>query len=152
MPVYTSSVTLPVPVDKVFAFYTDLHNLARMALPELNMRVVRAQLPLRKGSHVQFGLRPGMFPFEVKWEAVISAFEVNLVFEDRQIHGPFDRWRHRHEFKALENGHTLVTDTIDFGAPMGLFGRLAASMFVGARIEHSFRHRERVLRRAFGHG
>ncbi|MCB2155782.1 SRPBCC family protein [bacterium] len=144
---YQDSIIVEAPVERVFTFYTDLKNLARMTLPEYNMRIVRAEIPLRQGSRIRFSLRPRGIPIEVKWDSVICEFEENRAFADCQTKGPFEHWVHRHEFDALDDHRTRVTDTIEMGAPLGLFGRMAESLFVSSRLERMFEHRKRVVKK-----
>jgi len=149
MHVYRDSIIIAAPIEEVFDFYVDLRNLTRMTTRDLHMRVLKAELPLREGSRVRFSLRHRIVPFEVRWDAVISRFERPRVFEDRQTHGPFDRWVHRHEFLDLGGDRTEVTDTIECGVPLGVLGRMAERYVVGAKLEELFRHRRSVVRREF---
>jgi ligand-binding SRPBCC domain-containing protein len=147
MQTHRDSFILRAPAGSVFDFYTNLENLARMASGDVTMRVARAETPLRLGSRVHFVLGHRAFPMEVRWEAEITAFEPGRLFEDRQVKGPFEHWVHRHEFEQLGDGRTMVTDTIEVGAPMGVFGRLAERLLVGHKIDELFRQRREVLRR-----
>lgn len=144
---YQDSMIIEAPVERVFAFYTELKNLSRMTLPEYHMRIVRAEIPLRQGARIRFTLRPKVLPIEIKWDSVICEFELNRVFCDCQVKGPFEHWVHRHEFDPLDAHRTRVTDTIEFGAPLGLFGRMAEGLFLGHHLERMFEHRKRVVRR-----
>ena len=136
---YQDSVIVGAPVERVFAFYTDLKNLTRMTPPEYHAgyRVVPWLI----------ALRPKGFPIEIKWDSVICEFEENRIFADCQIKGPFEHWVHRHEFDALDDHRTRVTDTIEFGAPLGLFGRMAESLFIGSRLQRIFEHRKKIVKR-----
>lgn len=147
MKIFRDSLTLDVPVDRVFQYYIDLENLARMTTPDLQMRVTRAELPLRVGARVSFALAPRSLPIEVRWDAEITAFEQNRVFEDTLVRGPFDHWVHRHEFRPVDDQRTEVTDTIEVGAPLGMFGRMAERFLIAGKIEEQFRHRARLVRR-----
>lgn len=146
---FRDTVIIAAPIEPVFAWYTDLKNLVRMMPPDLRVRIVKADAPLRKGSRVRFAVAYGSFPLEMTWEMLIVEFEMNRHFADRQTKGPFDHWLHRHEFRSLENGHTEVTDTLEIGAPMGIFGRMAEKTFVTAQLRAIFDHRRAVLRKVF---
>lgn len=151
MKVFRDSLIIDAPVEKVFAFYTDIRNLTRMVPPSMGMRVVKADLPLRFGSRVRFGVRPrGIpLPFEVTWDARISEFEPNRLFTDKQVRGPFEHWVHRHEFRPLDGGRTEVIDVIEVGAPLGVFGQFLERMYFTHKIHDVFGHRRRVLRAEF---
>jgi len=149
---YSDSVVVPAPVADLWAYYTNPQSLAELTLPSLGMRVVKADLPLAEGSRVRFALRPRGFPLEVRWDARITEFRPPTTFTDRQVRGPFEHWVHRHDFEGLPDGTTRVVDSLEIGAPLGLFGRIAESLLVGQKIEALFEHRRRVLLRRFAAG
>ncbi|MCF6476122.1 cyclase [Nonomuraea sp. MG754425] len=58
--------------------------------------------------------------------SVISACEPPSSFVDEQASGPFRRWRHLHTFEPAHDGAaTLMTDVVDFAAPVPPLGALA---------------------------
>ncbi len=140
---------LHATLDDVWAYYTNVRNLTKMTLPSMHMRLVKAELPLRLGSRIRFGLRPVGIPWEITWDARICDFEEKVCFADKQIRGPFEHWVHRHEFRDLGDNRIEICDTIEVGAPMGIFGRFAESMILGQKIHTLFDHRRKILRRDF---
>jgi ligand-binding SRPBCC domain-containing protein len=142
---YVSEMRIDAPIESVWNFYTTLDNLSNLTLPHLHLRVLKAEQPLRKGARITFGVRRG--PVPVTWESVIDTYDPPHCFVDRQVSGPFRHWVHRHEFESLEGG-TLVRDTIEFGNPRGILGRMAAAVLLDHEIQELFRHRERVVRKS----
>lgn len=149
MQTYEDSIIIEATPEDLFAYYTDLGNLARMVPPAFKMRVVKAQLPLREGSLIRFGLRPRAIPFEVTWDARVIEFEAPNVFADKQVRGPFEYWQHRHEFTPLEDGRTLVRDTIQAGAVRGMLGMMLEHTVLKQMIQKTFDYRRNVLRARF---
>lgn len=147
---FTDVVSIGAPREAVFDFYASLDGLQKMLIPQLGVRVVRADLPLREGSQVEFEISPSGFPIRVSWVSGITLFRRPEVFEDRMVRGPFQYWVHRHEFKALADGKTEVVDQLEFDAPMGMLGRMASSLLLAEKIEELFRHRKEMLKRQFG--
>ncbi len=143
------SIELAAPVPAVFAYYADPANVARMAPPQLNVRLVHGDSPVRLGSRVVFAIRPRMVPFDVKWTLEISEFEKDRLFVDRLRSGPFAHWVHRHLFDEVRPGVTRVTDEIEFGAPVPLFSWVVRTGFVQDRLRELFAFREQVLRDEF---
>ncbi|MDK2970441.1 MAG: hypothetical protein PWP23_196 [Candidatus Sumerlaeota bacterium] len=148
---YRDSFIVNAPLERVFSYYTDIHSLQKMTPPMMGMRIVKAETPLRRGALIQFKLRPRGIPFDVKWVSRIVEFEENRVFADRQLKGPFDHWVHRHEFRALDDGRTEITDTIEAGTPLGFLGVLLEGILLGQGIQTLFDHRRHVVRDAFAH-
>jgi uncharacterized protein len=142
----SSRTILAASPSEVFAFYADVSNVPAMTPPDLQLEVRRAETPLKEGSRVLFAIRPSFIPFEMLWLLRIVDFVPGEQFAESLIDGPFDRWTHRHEFRALPDGRTEVTDTIEFGALKGMVRYLATGSFVKSRLEDTFRHRERVLK------
>ena len=76
----------------------------------------------------------------VTWEAThfgirqrltveITKFERPRLFEDEMISGAFKSMRHSHAFSGDEH-FTLMTDTFEFRAPLGILGRVAEALFL----------------------
>jgi len=141
---FVSEMRVDAPLEKVWAFYSNPNNLPKLTLPNMHLRVLRADTPLRKGSRIVFGVRRG--PIHVTWESVIAEFEPPNLFTDLQTKGPFDHWLHRHEFESLDGG-TRIRDTLEFGRPRGILHRMATALFLDHEIHELFRYREKVARR-----
>jgi ligand-binding SRPBCC domain-containing protein len=154
---------VPFPIPRVFAFFSDLENLARIMPPEADARLDQLHLlppapptdavvPTRAagiGSLIVTSFR--IFPFlplRAQWIARVTEFEWNHHFADVQQKGPFKRWHHRHEFlPENRNGidGTVVSDAIEYEVGYGPLGALAHSLFIGRQMRATFAHRQRVL-------
>ena len=66
-------------------------------------------------------------------------------FVDQQASGPFAYFTHRHQFRELQGG-TLMVDDFDYGAPLGVFGRLADRLFLERYMRHLLVERARVIK------
>lgn len=157
MSVLTFHITLPAPLDEVWAFHEDV----RRALPELSppsSRVVieSADLPVRVGSKIVIRGK-GPLGLPLRWVAMIvehrppdtSHGKARAVFVDEQESGPFAAWRHEHTFEEVSPGATRLTDRITYRVPLGPLGVVANTFFVRRQIVAMFRHRHEVLRRTF---
>lgn len=141
---FVSEMRIEAPLAKVWEFYVDPYNLPKLTLPHMHLRVLRADLPMHKGSRIVFIVRRG--PIQTRWESVIAEFEQTRMFSDHLVKGPFDTWRHRHEFEADGDG-TRVRDTLEIGVPLGFFGRMAAAVFLDHEVHELFRYREWMTRK-----
>lgn len=160
---FESEQWLPQPVEKVFAFFADPHNLPRIMPPAmdaklLNLRLVAAGLGSSGGPAsvagagsemvLSFRLLPGL-PFRGKWVARIMECETNHFFTDLQAKGPFKTWHHRHEFlPQVRDGvaGTLIRDVVDYEVGFGLLGSLADRLFLRRRLQHTFAWRQKAVR------
>jgi ligand-binding SRPBCC domain-containing protein len=95
---------------------------------------------------------------EVTWEAThfglrlrltsrITEFEPPTRFTDAMVRGPFRRFRHEHQFLAVEGGTEMV-DTFDYTSPLGPLGRLADGLVLRRYMTRLLRERNAYLKRA----
>ena len=143
MSVFQKSVLLDAPVDKVFAFHERPDALALLspAFPPVRM-ISRTGKGIDAGSRIELQVGP------FHWVALHTVYEKNRLFVDEQVEGPFAAWRHRHEFEAIGNNQTRLTDRIEYQLPGG---SLVNSMFgwtVKLGLRNMFAHRHRVTQKA----
>jgi ligand-binding SRPBCC domain-containing protein len=157
---YHTEQWLPLPIDRVFAFFADPANLPRLMRPWQMARIDNARIVpppeapadariASTGSHLTLSFRPiKRLPFRMKWHAAISEFVWNGHFCDRQIKGPFAYWSHCHYVsRASRNGidGTLVADDLEYEVPFGFAGHLAHRFLIRRQIESTFAVRQQRL-------
>jgi len=151
---------VPVPVSRVFRFFSDSRNLPRIMPPRLGAELVSIALVLPPGAQPSSGeagtgteirvsvkLVPPL-PFRTEWLARIVEYERDHHFADIQARGPFRRREHRHEFEAREQdgqAGTVVRDRLEYDVGLGALGKLAEKLFVGRQMARTFAHRQRTL-------
>jgi ligand-binding SRPBCC domain-containing protein len=149
---------VPFPLEKIFLFFADPHNLPRIMPPDSATRIVELNLsPLSRqghdlagpGTEVITSFRPIPFLFfRAKWTALITDVEWNHHFADVQKKGPFKSWHHRHEFSAqMRDGvnGTIVRDLIDYDIGFGFAGKIADTLFIRRTFDRMFAYRQRAL-------
>jgi ligand-binding SRPBCC domain-containing protein len=158
---FVTSQWLPYPVPVVFAFLANPQNLPLLMPPSQKARMESAYLvaPLQRpvsshktsnvaageGSTITLSFRPfPLSPVRQRWEALITEFQWNDHFCDRQVRGPFALWEHCHGVRG-ENGGTLVTDEVNYEMKLGAAGDVAHSLFVSAQMEKLFIYRQRRM-------
>ena len=147
MPIVHHQVEINCSIDELFAYYVDVRNVARLAPPEMNLRILDAELPLEVGSRVMFSVRPVLVPFDVKWLFEVTAFEANRYFEETLIKGPFAHWVHRHQFETLGPNRSRVTDALEFEKPVPMLAAFVSDDYLVRKLREAFVFREAVLRR-----
>lgn len=158
---------IPFPVELVFAFFANPHNLPHLMPLELQTRIEDVRLkpppprpvsadPTRRfqsiaagpGTEILISFCPIVWlPQRVSWTARITEFVWNSHFIDEQVRGPFSQFRHRHGIAAETRDGiegTLVSDAIDYQLPGGIFGALAGGR-VWKQLEQSFAFRQKRL-------
>jgi len=142
MPTTERTVEIHAPLERVFAFVTDMRNHRLVVPPETQEQLVDAgNIPMRLGTVVRLRARYG----GIRWtlSSRITVFEppdpllpISAYFRDEQVNGPFALWQHDHWFTALSDGSTRLTDRFTFAAPFGLLGRLAERLWLNNRMRH----------------
>lgn len=140
---FERSVWINAPVEAVFAFHERPDAFERLTPPDQPVSVISRTGGIETGARVV--LRMGFGLLSLKWVALHTRYEKNLLFEDTQLSGPFRSWTHQHRFSPEGSGARL-TDHIDFELPGG---RITEQMFGGlvrAQLEKLFAYRHAVTR------
>jgi len=139
-----ASIFVERPIEEVFAFFSNAHNLQRITPHYLEFNILTpAPIDMREGALIDYKLRVRGIP--IRWRTRISEWAPPYRFVDEQIRGPYRLWRHEHRFES-ENGGTRVRDDVTF-RPIG--GALMTWLFVGRDVRRIFEYRSSVLSRIF---
>ena len=139
---------LPRPIDEVFAFFADAHNLDELTPPWLHFQVLTPP-PVRMapGALIEYRIRWHGLP--MRWLTEIAAWEPPHRFTDRQVRGPYRQWVHEHIFEERDGG-TLTRDHVDYAVRGGPLEPLLHRLFVAGDVARIFDYRVEKLRRRFG--
>jgi ligand-binding SRPBCC domain-containing protein len=136
------------PPADVFRFFAEAHNLERITPPWLSFEVLTPDpIEMRVGALIDYRLRVHGIP--LRWTSRIEDWEPGHSFVDRQLHGPYGLWHHRHTFAESGRG-TVVRDEVDYAMPLGAFGDLAHPLFVRRDLERIFTYRREAVPRLLG--
>jgi ligand-binding SRPBCC domain-containing protein len=137
------------PVDEVFAFFENPHNLSKITPPEMGFEITNIEgLPVRAGTRIEYRIRVLGMP--QRWVADIVEYEPGVRFIDVQAKGPYRYWRHEHAFEPLDR-YTVMTDQVEYELPFGVAGRVA-NTFVARQLRRIFDYRTGAIDRLFGNG
>lgn len=138
---------LPRPLDEVFPFFADAHNLQRITPAFLRFHVVTpAPIEMRPGALIDYKLRVRAIP--IRWRTEILDWDPPHRFVDTQLKGPYALWHHTHTFEPVEGG-TRCVDLVRYRPPGGPLAGLVNAIAVQRDVESIFRHRMRVLDEIF---
>ena len=143
----TSSMSLPVDLSVVFAFFSDASNLERITPSELRFQIVTPR-PIRMAKGTLIDYRLALFRVPFRWQSRITRWDPPHEFVDEQTRGPYKVWVHTHRFSE-EDGTTRITDDVLYALPFWPVGAFAYPLVHG-RLESIFAFRRRAIREAFG--
>jgi ligand-binding SRPBCC domain-containing protein len=135
---------IAAPPQAVFAFHENPDALERLIPPWENVKLVAASDSLKPGARVVLRTRLG--PFSWNWVAEHTEYEPGRMFADRQVHGPFSYWYHRHLFLDDGQGGTILRDAVAYRLPLGMLGERLGQSFVESRLKKMFDYRHRVTK------
>jgi ligand-binding SRPBCC domain-containing protein len=136
--------TLERPIEEVFSFFSNAHNLAAITPPELHLEILTpAPIDMSVGTLIDYRLKLHGIP--LRWQTEITEWNPPHAFVDVQRHGPYRLWRHTHIFSETEDG-IVVNDSVEY-AVWG--NQLADKFFVRPDLEKIFAYRSEQLNEIF---
>lgn len=146
----TTSQILQTTPERAFSFFSNPYNLAYLAPPWLEFRLLEDG-----GGLVSKGVE---FRYTMKWLGVRMPWRSRVVsshppgdFTEIQAIGPFRIWVHLHTFGQAPEG-TLVKDRVDYRLPLGMAGRMVHIWIVERQLREIFTYRAARLEEAVRRG
>ena len=131
---------IPRPIEEVFEFFQDAHNLEELTPDFLGFRVLTPR-PIAMGAGTLIDYRIKLHGIPLRWKTQILDWDPPNGFVDDQLKGPYLRWHHTHRFFEEEGG-TRCTDRVLYKV---FGGALVQRLFVGPDVDRIFRYRQTRL-------
>lgn len=134
---YQHTFHVHAPLSVVADFHAQSASMGAITPPPVKAQVHQAPARLNEGDEMDFTLWLG--PLPIRWVARIEDVSGNG-FSDRQLRGPFRRWVHRHQFRAIDNQTTEVIDEIEAGLqPHPLWAVVGLGMWLNLPLLFAYR-------------
>lgn len=145
---FRSSQWVPRPVEEVFRFFSDAHNLEVLTPPWLSFKIITpGPIQIKSGAQIKYQIRLHGIP--LKWTTEIRSWDPPHRFSDAQLSGPYSLWHHTHIFQS-ENGGTRMNDVVRYRLPFGILGRLVNIVQTRREIAAIFAYRRERIQERFG--
>ena len=139
-----ASCYLDYPIEEVFAFFQDAHNLQVLTPEFLRFEVLTPKpIDMKTGALIDYRIRLRGIP--LKWRTEITDWNPPHGFVDQQLRGPYRQWHHTHEFVAKDGG-TVCTDRVRYKV---FGGALIQRLFVRKDVDKIFRYRTEKMAEIF---
>ena len=125
------------PIEEVATLHRNPEILKELTPPWAPVNFHRID-PQAEGSVVEMTLWLGMIP--VFWRAKHLDVHPITGFSDIQEIGPFQRWKHQHNFQKLDDEKTLIEDQIEAEFKTGWRGILGRLIWLGLPSLFVYRH------------
>lgn len=137
------------PIEDVFPFFADAHNLEEITPSLLNFEVLTPKpIEMRKGLILDYRLKVRGIP--IRWRTEIPEWDPPHKFVDNQVRGPYRLWHHTHTFETIDGGtRTLCTDVVRYRPRGWLLAPIVNKLFVQRDVEKIFRYRFAKLEERF---
>lgn len=138
-------MTIALPIDRVFGFFEDPRNLAKITPPWLDFRILNPEsIVMRRGAQIDYLIR--WMGLSMKWKTTITEYNPPHRFVDEQTRGPYTRWHHEHTFEETAEG-VVIRDRVEYRLPLGPLGDLAHALVVRRQLKQIFEFRQEAIRR-----
>ncbi len=139
---------LPISIEKAWEFFSSPTNLSKITPEKLKFKILSTDLTkVYAGQVIEYKVHP-ILGIPLYWMTEITQVEHHTYFVDDQRYGPYSMWHHQHHFKVVEGG-VEMTDIVHYKLPFWIFGDIANTLFVKAKLKEIFDYRIKKVAEIF---
>ena len=137
------------PIESVFPFFADAHNLEKLTPTFLKFNVLTPKpIDMHDGTEIRYKLKVRGLP--IRWKTTILDWDPPHKFIDTQDSGPYQLWHHTHTFEPIDNNtKTLCKDEVLYKPKGWILTPLINRFFVERDVKQIFEYRFTKLAELF---
>lgn len=143
-----TEMTIDLPRQTVFEFFSDAMQLERITPPWLHFSVLTPPpIQIQEGTLLDYRIRLHGIP--MTWRTEICVWDAPHRFVDQQLKGPYRKWYHEHTFEEVQTEfglQTVVHDDVHYVPPLG---SIVNRFFVEPDLKKIFNYRQETLAKIF---
>ena len=128
-------------LEMAWKFFSSPHNLSRITPGDMKFKVL-SQIPenISEGMIIDYIVSP-ILGIPMQWQTLIAQVDEQKSFTDIQLKGPYQKWKHIHEFIPNDQG-VLMKDTVEYELPWSFIGNIVHSLLIKKKLQQifDFRH------------
>jgi ligand-binding SRPBCC domain-containing protein len=138
---------VPRSPNEMFDFFSDAKNLELLTPPYLKFKILRlSTAKIEQGTRLDYRLQ--LHGIRFKWQSLITEWQPDISFSDKQTKGPYAFWEHTHEFFEKDGG-TVIRDRAVYEIPLWAPGDLLLHPFIRKDLEKIFAYRRTKIEELF---
>ncbi|MEZ5027099.1 MAG: SRPBCC family protein [Chitinophagales bacterium] len=144
MPVITVNTEIEAPIERCFDLSRSIE-IHKISMEHTNEEAIAGRTSglIEDGETVTW--QANHFGVTQFLSSKISNFNRPYIFRDTQTKGIFNRFIHDHKFES-KNENTILTDELDYEAPLGFLGRIADFLFLKKYMTNLILKRNKVIK------
>jgi ligand-binding SRPBCC domain-containing protein len=137
-------------IDEVWDFISSPANLKEITPDYMGFDITSRNLPdkMYPGMIISYKVSP-LLGIMMTWVTEITQVEDKKYFIDEQRVGPYSIWHHQHFIEPVDQG-VLMTDIVSYKPPFGIFGAIANTLVIRAKLKEIFDYRTKAVEARFG--
>lgn len=145
---FRRSVELAAPVEAVYAFHENPHNVGKISPSWQAVRVLQGAATAQTGQEFEIEVRL-LRLVPLRWRGIWREATAPGLLVDEALASPFSSWRHHHHFERIDAGRTRMIDHISYQFPGGWLGKVFGETFGRLQFVLMFLDRHRRTARWF---
>ncbi len=144
-----TEITIPVPHNVAWDFFSSPLNLREITPAELDFRVItKVPEKIHPGLMIEYRVRP-VLGIPMPWLTEITHVREPYYFVDEQRLGPYRIWHHEHFLEPIGPEATRVRDLVHYVLPISPLGDIVHPWVVAPQLKKIFDYRKQKLEKIF---